>query len=755
MAEADLERDGEHGGRSVVDEKLTSPEGEEYEPLSEAAQRLLSEGVPFILGDLYREILAIKEGETFVTSDLDGNMTVPNTVGMGLYYKDTRFLSQFELRVNGTHPTLLSSSAERAYMSYVDLTNPDIWESGQLVIPQQTINLRRTRVVGDIVHERIRIRNYNDQPVTVVLEFTMGSDFADIFEVRGLKRENRGRLLTPRVDGSILKFAYRGTDEIFRETWVEFSRPATATKIEGATVRAWFEFELEARQTTNLSVSFEPIIEGKRLERVDFEGSVQTNRTSYLDWEQDSAQIKTDNRLFDTLLLRGVRDLRALLTKTEDGEFLAAGIPWYVAPFGRDAILASYQILMVNPQPARNTLRLLGTLQGKQIDPWRDEEPGKILHEIRYGELANAGYVPHTPYYGTADATPLYLMLAAAYFRWTKDLETILDLKPTFDAALTWIDEYGDLDGDGYVEYLRRSPRGLRNQGWKDSGNSVVHADGRLAEPPIALSEVQAYVYMAKQRMSEIYSILGEEPRAIQLRREADELKARFNKDFWMEDEQYFALALDGEKRQVRTVASNPAHGLYCDIISRENADAVAKRLLAPDMFSGWGIRTMSQEAVAYNPMSYHNGTVWPHDNAFIAAGLKRYNHDKATKRIATALFDTALFMEYYRLPELFCGFTRRAPTNPVAYPVACSPQAWAAASPFILLQAMLGISARAHENMLTINKPSLPTWLNEVELRNIRVGVSRLSLMFTREGEVTTFSLLGKEGDIRVVMEE
>lgn len=735
--------------------RFISPEGEEYEPLSETTQRVLEEGVVFILGEMHRKTLATKEGETFALSDLDGNLPYPNRVGMGLYYKDTRFLSQFELRVNGTIPVLLSSSAERAFMSYVDLTNLDIWEDGKLTIPQQTINVRRTRVIGEVVHERIRIRNYNDRSVRVVLQFTLGADFTDLFEVRGLKRENRGQLLTPRTDGSTIKFAYRGTDEIFRETWLEFNKPIYAARVEGPAVHAEFEFLLEPHETDTLSIGIEPIIGGERGERTGFDEAVQRARHSYLDWEQECTQIKTDNTVFDNLLMRGVRDLRALITRTPDGEFIAAGIPWYVSPFGRDSIIASYQILMVNPEPARQTLRLLGALQGKQIDPWRDEEPGKILHEIRYGELANAHYIPHTPYYGTVDATPLYLMLAAAYYRWTRDLDTIIDLKPTFDMALTWIDQYGDADGDGYVEYERKSPRGLRNQGWKDSGSAIVHDDGNLAEPPIALAEVQCYVYMAKQRMSEIYSVLGEEQRAIQLRREADDLKVRFNKDFWMEAEQFYALALDRDKKQVRTITTNPAHGFYCEIIDREKADEVAKRLMAPDMFSGWGIRTMSQEAVAYNPMSYHNGTVWPHDNALIAAGLKRYGHDKTVKRIATALFDTAMHMEYYRLPELFCGFTRRTPTNPVDYPVACSPQAWAAASPFILLQAMLGISARAHENMLTVNKPTLPNWLNTVELRGLRVGDSMLSLMFTREGEVTTFSLIDKEGGIRVVMEE
>jgi glycogen debranching enzyme len=735
--------------------RILSPEGEEFEPLSETAERVLAEGVPFILGDLHRRLLSTKENETFVHSDLNGNLSTPNTVGMGLYYKDTRYLSQFELKVNGAIPVLLSSSAERGYMSYVDLTNPDIWEEGRLAIEQQTLNIRRTRVVNVIVHERIRVRNYNDHPVKVVLEIALGSDFADLFEVRGLKRMERGKLLMPKIDGRTVKLAYLGTDEVFRETIVEFTDEPTAAKVEGPTVRLWFEFPLEANGTRNIGVSFEPILNGTRREKLDFDGAVQRTRTSYQDWEEECTHITTDNRLFDALLKRGIRDLRALRTRTEDGEFMAAGIPWYVSPFGRDSILTSYQILMVNPEPARNTLKLLGSLQGRQIDPWRDEEPGKILHEIRYGELANAHYIPHTPYFGTIDATPLYLMLAAAYFRWTKDTDFLLELKPTLDLALSWIDQYGDLDGDGYVEYLRRSPRGLLNQGWKDSGNSIVHTDGTPAEPPIALAEVQGYVFMAKMRISEIYMLLGEEGRAAQLRDEAEDLKARFNRDFWMEDEQYFAVALDRAKKQVGSITSNPAHGLYCGIVHEEKAEAMSKRLMSPEMFSGWGIRTMSQEEPGYNPMSYHNGTVWPHDNALIAAGLKRYHYDKATKRIATAMFDTAMYMEYYRLPELFCGFTRRAPTNPVSYPVACSPQAWAAASPFILLQAMLGISARADENTITVNRPSLPNWLSEVELKNLRVGDSLISLMFTREGEVTTFSLTDKDGDIRVLMEE
>ncbi|MFN2589169.1 MAG: amylo-alpha-1,6-glucosidase, partial [Actinomycetota bacterium] len=369
--------------------------------------------------------------------------------------------------------------------------------------------------------------------------------------------------------------------------------------------------------------------------------------------------------------------------------------------------------------------------------------------------LAGAGVIPFTRYYGSVDSTPWFVLLYAQYFRWTGDVRFAEDLLPNVHAALRWIDAYGDADGDGLVEYRSRSRKGLANQGWKDSHDSVMHADGRLAEAPIALAEVQGYVYLAKDRVADVFEALGDPETASRLRTEAAELKRRFNESFWMEDEQYFAMALDGDKEQVRTVASNPGHCLYCDIVDVDKAEALARRLLQPDMFSGWGIRTMSKSADAYNPMSYHNGSVWPHDNALIAAGLKRYGFVKATNRVATALFDTAIHADDMRLPELFCGFTRRTPNRPVAYPVACSPQAWAAGAPLLLLQAVLGISAKAHENALTVNKPHLPTWLNQVEFRNLKVGDSSISLVFRREGEITAFSLLDRKGDVRVLMEE
>jgi glycogen debranching enzyme len=732
-----------------------APSGEELELDDEAAQRILNESIPVVLAhDDGGRLLATKEGEMFLYSDEEGNL-VGGYRGTGLYYRDTRFLSLYELLVDGRPPVLLSSSAERAYMSYVDCTNPDIWEGNRIAVPQQTLNIRRIRVINGRLFERIRFKNYNDHPIRVTVDVVFGADFADIFEVRGLRRKRRGQFFRPKVDGRILTFSYRGEDEVFRQTRIDLGAEPDDVAVEPGRVRARFSLELGGHQTKLFTFVVEPIIDGARRPQVSFDEAVHELRRSYEEWERSCTVIYTDNELFNSLLHRGQRDLRALLTDTPHGRFIAAGIPWYVAAFGRDALLTAHQILMLTTEPARDCLRLLAAYQGTEVDPWRDEEPGKILHEIRLGELANAFYVPHSPYYGSVDATPLFLMLLGTYFKWTGDRAFVREMLPHAERALRWIDVYGDLDGDGFVEYQRRSPRGLDNQGWKDSQGAVVHPDGRLARPPIALAEVQAYVFLAKHRMADVYEALGEAGRAAELRAQAEKLKRRFNEAFWVEEERYYAMALDGDKRPVTTVTSNPAHGLYCMIIEAERAGDVAARLLKPDMFSGWGIRTMSKAAVPYNPMSYHNGSVWPHDNALIAAGLKRYGFHKQTNRIATALFETANHTDYMRLPELFCGFTRRTPNRPVAYPVACSPQAWAAGSPFLMLQAMLGLSARAHENLLTINSPVLPPWLNTVELRNLRVGDSVLSLVFRREGERTSFSMVAKQGSVRVIMEE
>jgi glycogen debranching enzyme len=708
-----------------------------------------------VVSDLPGKVLAVKEGETFLYSDIEGNLDDRVELGLGLYHRDTRFLSHYRLRISGREPILLSSSGERVYVSHVDLTNPDLYDETRPPINQHTLNIRRIRAIRGRLYERIRIKNYNHQAVDLDVDLAFGADFADIFEVRGLSRSTRGTYDPPTTSDRSIEFGYVGEDRIHRQTRVEFGVRPARIEVQGDLVHVSFRVHLPAHETTTIPLVVEPVVGGEYPPPGDFDEVVHALRHSYEEWERECTQIRTDNEVFDQLLVRGLRDLRALYTEMDGAGVLAAGIPWYVAAFGRDTLITSHQMLMLSSRPARESLQVLAEYQGKYNDDWRDQDPGKILHEIRKGELALSGYLPHTPYYGSVDATPWFLILLAQYFRWTNDLGFVKDMLPAAEAALNWIDQYGDADGDGFVEYLSRAPRGLRNQGWKDAFDSVMHADGRLAEPPIALAEVQAYVYMAKVRMADVYAALGDFERAVRLRDQATVLRRRFHEAFWMEEEGYFAGALDGEKQQVRSIVSNPGHGLYCGIIEPRRAQAVAHRLFEVDMFSGWGIRTMSKDESGYNPMSYHNGSVWPHDNALIAAGLKRYGFLDATNRIATALFDAAQYTDYMRLPELFCGFTRRTPSPPVQYPVACSPQAWAAGAPFLLLQGMLGISAVANENVLTVNKPHLPPWLNEVELRNLRVGDSTLSLVFRREGETTGFSLLSRDGDVRVVMEE
>jgi glycogen debranching enzyme len=710
---------------------------------------------PVLLTDLASKTLAVKDAETFLYSDLEGNLDHGGDIGLGLYAHDTRFLSRFRMTMNGSDLVLLSSSAERGYMAHVDLTNPDLFEGDDLCAPQQTINVRRVRAIRGSLFERIRIKNYNPFEVTLGVELRFGADFADIFEIRGMT-ERRSAGTPPTVDGAQIAFAHDGRDGTHRTTWIRFGLEPDRIDVEGDLAMASFRIHLEPNQTRLVTVTVEPDAGDEAAVRApDFEHAVHELRRSYEEWERESTRIITDNELFNELLDRSLRDLRALYTPVNGSGVLAAGIPWYVTIFGRDSLIASHQFLTVNTRPAREALQVLAERQGTEVNDWRDEQPGKILHEVRDGELARAGILPHSPYYGSVDSTPWFVIVYAQHLRWTGDVAFARDLLPAAEAAMRWIDEYGDLDADGFVEYLSRSPRGIRNQGWKDSHDAIVHADGEIAEPPIALAEVQGYVYLAKSRMADVYRALGRPEEAGRLEHEAERLKVRFNEAFWMQEDRFFAAALDADKRQVRTPMSNPGHCLYCGIVDEDKALLLAKALLAPDMFSGWGVRTMSRSAAAYNPMSYHNGSVWPHDNALIAAGLKRYRFVRATNRVTTALFDAAVSADYLRLPELFCGFTRRTPNRPVSYPIACSPQAWAAGAPFLMLQAILGLSARAHENLLTVNLPHLPSWLNTVEVRNLKVGNSSVSMVFRREGEITSFSLLSREGDLRVVMEE
>jgi glycogen debranching enzyme len=610
----------------------------------------------------------------------------------------------------------------------------------------------RRRLVGEGVHEDVAVFNHGTEAVELELRVEADADFADLFEVKDALAK-KGELYREERDGEIV-LGYR------REQFVRETRIGASAEAEIDDHGLCFRLRIAPGGRWETCLIVTPFAERECVVKYSCGATtaIPNMRQSLEQWLEEAPALECDWDPLAHIYRQSLIDLAALRfhpTVLPGQSLPAAGLPWFMTLFGRDSLITSLQALPFVPELAVTTLRVLAARQGTTVDDFRDEEPGKILHEVRRGEMAGAGMVPHTPYYGSVDSTPLFLIVYGQHLRWTGDVDFARKLLPAAEAALNWIDEYGDLDGDGFVEYKTRSARGIRNQGWKDSFDSIVHADGRLAEPPIALSEVQGYVYLAKMRMADVYTALGDERKAEWLRASAHELRKRFNEAFWMEDEKYFAGALDADKRQVRTIVSNPGHVLYCDLVDTEKAAQVAKRLLAPDMFSGWGIRTMSKAAAAYNPMSYHNGSVWPHDNALIAAGLKRYGYARSANRVATALFDAAIHADYLRLPELFCGFTRRTPNRPVSYPVACSPQAWAAGSPFLMLQAMLGISSRADLNLLTVNQPHLPTWLNTVELRNMQVGRSHISLVFRREGEITSFSMLSRDGDVRVVMEE
>ncbi len=726
--------------------------GEYFTVLAEESSRVLAHGEPFVIVDVKKEKLVIKEGELFLYSDIEGNIAREDTSGLGLYLQDTRFLKTFNMTLFGSNPVLLSSTADRGFMSQIELTNADFMMPDGMVVPQETINIRRIRVINSRLFELVRIKNYNHFPVDISLEIEFDSDFADMFEVRGTRRTKFGTRLAPKVNENSILLAYLGLDDILRKTYIRLETPPAA--IESTT--ATFRFHLEPRERSVVKFDIEPVLPTTTSPKgVSFNRAIGDMRKSYEQWFAGTTRIETDNELFTEVLRSSQRDLRMLATDTQFGFFLSAGVPWFVTPFGRDTIITCLQIMMLDTHPAVETSKVFTQLQGKTIDPWRDEEPGKIFHEIRRGELANIRAIPHTPYFGSADSTALYLIMISEIVKWTGDLKIVRRVTDAINQALEWLDNFGDGDGDGFIEYETKSRRGLVNQGWKDSGNSVVHADGRLAEAPIALAEVQAYAYFAKRRMSWLFSLLGDSGRAAELENQAKSLKKRFNEAFWMPEEGYYAMALDRDKNQVRTITSNPAHGLWARIINDSKAGQVAERLLMPDMFSGWGIRTMSKSSLNYNPMSYHNGSVWPHDNAIIIRGLKKYGFAEAANKISSGLFDAALHYDYFRLPELFCGFTKRSISRPVNYPVACSPQAWASGAIFMILQAMLGIEADAPSNTVNVDSPSLPGWLREADIKDLRVGNATLSLKFRRDGDVTSFVVTSKDGPVRIVVTE
>ncbi len=757
--------------------------------------------------------LVLKEGNVFLVSQGNGDIT--GNTALGLYYSDMRYLSLLEFKFNEDAPSLLNFSGYRNFMGTLQFANEVFQLPDGTAVPPETISIRRSRFISEGLHERIGCANYNRFPVPITLTLTFGADFRDLFDVRGFSRDKWGDLLPPLWENDELSLRYMGLDGLARSSVITFDRPPDDMKIllpastapiiepskmvpivglpsfhiliEPPTATACWNLTLPPNSPVSLafhvmpdglrpeaeedvetpsnasprarshhspaSTSFRPLpsstVEGT------FDKSVNYMRLNYWNWEKQSTDFFTDNEDFTHVLRRSKFDLRVLSDLVHEGYFPSAGIPWYACPFGRDSLITSLQTLAFNPLIAVGTLHTLARYQGTREDPWREEQPGKILHELRSGEMARLGLVPHTPYYGTVDATPLFVCLFVETMRWLDDDNLYKTLLPNAMKALEWVDTFGDLDGDGFVEYkASTSPGGIRNQVWKDSSDSIQYRDGTLAETPIAAVEVQAYVYAAKKGMSELLRRKGDVANAERLEAEANELRKRFNETFWMPELGFFTQGLDKDKRQIETISSNPGHALWCGIVDDDKARLTVERLLRPDMVSGWGIRTISHDSPSYNPMSYHNGSIWPHDNSIILAGFKRYNFHEEANTIITQIAEAAQYFRYYRLPELYCGFTRDSVYNagPAEYPVSCSPQAWAAAAPILMIQSILGLQADAVAGQVRVS-PNLPEWLSSVQVTNLHVGERRVDLIVEKHNGRNEVSLSSPDAKTTLVI--
>jgi glycogen debranching enzyme len=690
----------------------------------------------------------LKHGDTFLVIDAHGDIGAAAGTSDGLFHRDTRFLSQLELRVNGMQPLLLGSNmGEDNAIFTADLTNPDMFSMERVVVLEKdTLHINRSVFVWhDTLFQRLSLRNHGAKRVELLISIAFSADFADVFEVRGMRRARRGTFSTRLNGPHEALLSYLGLDDFLRITSVYFDPLPTRL----AEREARYQVTLTAHETMSFCVAVRCNPNAPR--PAPFVRSLLNAHRELRQAAQGAAVVQTSNPLFDKILRRSMADLAMLKTQTPQGPYPYAGTPWYSTTFGRDGLITALQMLWVDPRIARGVLSRLAALRANTTDASSDAEPGKILHEVRFGEMAALGEVPFGLYYGSVDSTPLFVLLAGLYFERTGDVKVLAELWPAIEAALSWIDGPADRDRDGFVEYFHANENGLVNQGWKDSAEAVFHADGRLATGPIALAEVQGYVFAAKRLIARCARRLGYPDRADILEDESRRLAAHFQRAFWREELHMYALALDGAKEPCCVRTSNAGQVLFTGIARADHAATVATTLLAPDLFSGWGIRTISRREIRYNPMSYHNGSVWPHDNALIAAGLAQIGAKGAVNRIFNALFDAATHMDLHRLPELFCGFQRARNRGPTRYPVACAPQAWASAAPFCLLQAALGLEIDPAAEQLRLRNPRLPKFLDEVILRNLQVGDSSVDIAVRRDGEAVSVSVLRALGAIEV----
>src|SRR5215831_3240774 len=699
-------------------------------------------------GPEHRVRRTLKHDDTFLVIDAHGDIGVAAGTSDGLFHRDTRFLSYLELRVNGLQPLLLGSNMREDNAIFAaDLTNPDMFSRDRaVVLEKDTLHINRSVFVWrDTAFQRLALRNHGAKMLNLFLSVTFAADFADVFEVRGMARAHRGAFSSRLNAPHEAVLTYLWLDDLTRVTSIYFDPPPSGLSEREAKYR----LALAPHETIALCVAVRcnPIAP----QPAPFIRSLRHAHRELRQAARGAAVVETSNPLFDNILRRSMADLAMLKTETPQGPYPYAGTPWYSTTFGRDGLVTAIQMLWVDPRIARGVLVRLATLRARTTEAVSDAEPGKILHELRFGEMAALGEVPFGLYYGSVDSTPLFVLLAGLYFERTGDVKALTELWPAIEAALSWIDGPGDRDGDGFIEYASATGGGLVNQGWKDSGDAVFHADGRLAAGPIALAEVQAYVFAAKRLIARCARRLGYADRADILEDESCRLAGRFESAFWRDELQMYALALDGAKEPCCVRTSNAGQVLFTGIARADHAAAVATTLLAPDLLSGWGIRTVSRRELRYNPMSYHNGSVWPHDNALIAVGLAQIGAKGAVNRIFNALFDAATHMDLHRLPELFCGFQRARNRGPTRYPVACAPQAWASAAPFYLLQAALGLEIDPAAEQLRLRNPCLPIFLDEVTLRNVQVGDSSVDIALRRDGEAVSVSVLRALGAIEV----
>jgi glycogen debranching enzyme len=722
-------------------------------------EETLTKGRPTTVESLADAVVCKNENVFFVARP-DGNVPLKDSHGLGLYYHDCRYVNGYEFQLAGKKPAPLSASSVQGSIGIFILTNPKIELAGGDVLDKEELGLTWWRLVDSealALRDRLQIENFTQRAIRFPITLTIESAFEDLFAVRGLLPKQLGTLHPPSWDGDILRLSYDGKDGIVRTLTVHFDPPPATRR--DTTAEFVVHLSPRARQQINVTLvigeSKDRTAAARKPDPQTFDRLEAKQEEETQAWMAHVTKVSTNGSSLDELLERSFRGLRVLRTHLGHETYFAAGVPWFVTLFGRDSLITAWQMLAFHPRIAEQTLRLLARYQGTKEDHWRDEQPGKILHELRVGEMAHVDAIPHTPFYGTVDATPLFLMLLAQHAAWTGSLDLFEELRSPVERALSWMDDYGDRHGEGYLAYVSRAKKNLINKGWKDSGDAIVNADGHLAHPPIALVEVQGYGYAAKLGMAALFERAGDPDRAHRLRREAGQLRERFNRDFWMESLGCYVLALQAEGRPAAVISSNPGQALWTGIADEDKAERTIRRLMADDMFSGWGVRTLSSKERAYNPIAYHLGTVWPHDNSLVAAGCRRYGHDEEALRIFHGLFDAAFHFRAHQLPELFCGFSRKEYEIPVSYPVACHPQAWASGSIPFLLTTLLGLSPVAFDKRLRIVRPLLPEFLDRLELRRLRVGEATADLRFQRGPKGIHVDVMKLDGKLDIEVEK